>query len=223
LTQASEGSNEIFTVMGAPVAYNDTDKVWYQESGKLLSDAPSVNELESVIRVNTSNGTVLLNDIIVMNGRVICFCVIPSTNTYFFRQFSLSDLSVSVALTTSVAFGTSSDFSPYIYADSGFIYITNDMNTSADNFSISKFSYNPTAASLTFVSSVDLDSSFEKTTNAVIRSGLLYTMVSGILNTFNLTTGIKASIGNYSGVVGQIFKLNGQVYFTSGQVGKKWF
>jgi hypothetical protein len=48
-------------------------------------------------------------------------------------------------------------------------------------------------------------------------------MVSGILNTFNLTTGIKASIGNYSGVVGQIFKLNGQVYFTSGQVGKKWF
>lgn len=223
LSQTAQTSKEVFTVMGAPVAYNDTDKVWYQESGKLLSDAPSVNQLESIIRVDMSNGTVLVNDMIVISGRVLCFCLIPSTNTYFFRQFSLSDLSVSTAVTTSIAFGNSSDFSPYVYADAGFIYVTNSMNTSADNSLVSKLSYNATAGTLTFVSTIDLDNSFVKTTNGVIKSGLLYTMVSGVLNTFNLNTGVIANIGDYSGVAGQLFKFNGEVYFTSGEVASKWF
>lgn len=223
LSQLSQSANEVFTVMGMPVAYNDTDKMWYQESGKLLSDVPSVNELESIIRVNVSNGTVLLNDMIVMNGHVLCFCLIPSTNNYFFRQFSLEDLTVSQSVTISDSFDNAADFSPYIYADSGFIYLTNERNSTSANDNVSKFSYNESLSTLTFISTTDLANSFVKTTNAVIKSGLLYTMVSGVLNSFNLTTGAKITLGNYSGVAGQLFKFNGQVYFSSGEIAKKWF
>ena len=202
LTQSAQSASEIFTVMGMPIAYNDSDKMWYQESGKLLSDVPSVNELESIIRVDVSDGTVILNDIVVMNGYVVCYCLIPSTNEYFFRQFSLADLSVSIAITMSFPFTLTNEFMPYIYADAGFIYATNEGNNVADNYSVAKYQYNESLATLNYVSIVALDASFVKTTNAVIKSGLLYTMVSGILDSFNLTTGAKIALGNYSGVTG---------------------
>jgi hypothetical protein len=223
LTQLAQSATEVFTVMGLPVAYNDSNKIWYQEGGKLLSDVPSVNDLESIIRVDVSNGTVLLNEMIVINGNVVCFCLIPATNNYFFRYFSLSNLTASFPITASVAFGTSADYAPYIYADAGFIYVSNNHNNSVNNYNISKFAYNPSLATLTFVSSVNLDATFVKTTNAVIKSGLLYTIISGVLNSFNLTTGVKTLLGNYSGIAGQLFKFNGQVYYGSGECTKKWF
>lgn len=220
----SNAATEIFTVMGIPVAFNDTNKVWYLEAGQLMSDVPSVDYLEGTIRVDMSDGTILLNDVFVMNSYVLCFCVVPATNVYFFRQFALTDLSVSTAVAISgTSFASVSDFVPYVYAESGIVYVTNDMNSTADDYSISKLTYDGVAGTLTFVSTTDMDVTFSKTTNAVIKSGLLYTMISGALNSFNLTSGVKISLGNYSGVAGQIFHFNGQVYFSSGEVAKKWF
>jgi len=111
----------------------------------------------------------------------------------------------------------------YVYADSGIIYVTNGMNSTANDYNIAKLTYNGGASTLTFVSTTNIDNTFAKTTNAVIKSGLLYTMISGALNSFNLTSGAKISLGTYSGVAGQLFSFNGQVYFSSGQVGRKWF
>ena len=135
----------------------------------------------------------------------------------------LAIIGIASSKSFSVTFGNSTDYVPYVYADDGFIYISNLYNTSANNYNISKFTYNSSLATLTFVSSINLDVSFVKTTNAVIKSGLLYTMIEGVLNSFNLTTGAKITLGNYSGVAGQLFKFNGQVYFSSGEVAKKWF
>lgn len=224
LSSLGGSSSEVFTVMGTPVAFNDTTKVWYQEEGKLMSDVPSVDYLENIIRVDISNGTVLLNDIFVLNGYVLCFCVIPATNDYFFRQFVLTDLSVSQAVSLSGAsFSNASDFIPYVYAKQGLVLISNDMNTTTDDFSLSKFVYNPVGAVLTLSSTIDLDVSFVKTTNAAIKGDLLYTMISGILESYNVVSGTKLSLGTYSGVAGQIFGFNGEVYFTAGDVAKKWF
>ena len=224
LSILSDAPAEVFSVMGTPIAFNDSNKMWYQESGQLLSDVPSVDYLESIIRVDLADGTIILNDIFVLNGYVLCYCLIPATNVYFFRQFILTDLSVSIAVSlVGASFSSASDFVPYAYAQQGFVYVTNDMNSSTDDFSISKFTYAPAGGTLTFVSTTDMDGDFVKTTNAVIKSGLLYTMISGELNSFNLTSGVKASLGLYSGVAGQIFGFNGQVYFNSGEVCKKWF
>jgi len=221
---SGDSATEVFAVMGTPVAFNDTNKMWYQESGQLMSDVPSVDSLESIIRVNLSDGTILLNDIFVLNGYVLCFCLIPSTNTYFFRQFILSNLTVSTAVTIyGTSFSSASDFSPYVYAQTGNVFVTNGMNSTANSYTIAKLTYNGVAGTLTFVSTTNIDNTFAKTTNAVIKSGLLYTMISGVLNSFNLTSGAKISLGTYSGVAGQLFGFNGQVYFSSGECAKKWF
>jgi len=224
LSFLSNASAEVFTVMATPVAFNDTNKMWYQESGVLMSDVPSVDYLESTIRVDVSNGTVLVNDILVLNGYVLCFCIIPASNIYFFRQFPLTDFSVSAAVAISgTSFSSASDFSPYVYAQTGNIYVTNGMNSTANDYTIAKLTYSGVAGTLTFVSTTDIDNTFAKTTNAVIKSGLLYTMISGVLNSFNLTSGVKISLGTYSGIAGQLIGFNNQVYFCSGQVAKKWF
>lgn len=224
LSSLNASPTEVFAVMGSPVAFNDTTKMWYQESGQLLSDVPSVAGLESIIRVETGDGTVLLNDVFITNGYALCFCVIPGTNTYFFRQFNLSNLAVSSAVSiVGTAFSNASDFAPYAYAQQGIVYVSNNMNTTANDYVLAKLNYNPTAGTLTFASTVSLDVNFSKTTNAVIKSGLLYTMISGALNSFNLSTGAKISLGTYSGIVGQLFGFNGQAYFCAGEVAKKWF
>lgn len=224
LSFLSAVSNEVFTVMGSPVAFNNSNKMYYQEDGNLISDVPSVDYLENIIRVDVSDGTVLVTDILVLNGYVLCMCVYPNTNTYFFRQFAIADLSASftVAL-VGTSFDNTSDFSPYIYAEQGAIYITNDMNSSANDYVISRLNYNPALGQLSLVSSFSLDNTFVKTTSGVIKSGLLYTLVNGQLNTFNLATGVKVTLGNYNSVIGTLFGFNGGVYFTSGEVSKKWF
>lgn len=215
-------ATEIFTVMGTPVAFNDTNKVWYQEFGQLMSDTPSVANLETTIRVDMSDGTVILNDIFIISGYALCFCLVPATNVYFFRQFNLNDFSTSTAVNISgTSFSSTSDYAPYVFAEAGVVYVTNGMNSTANNYTIAKLNYVP--GTLTFVSTQNIDNTFVKTTNAVIKTGLLYTMISGALNSFNLTSGAKVSLGTYSGVAGQIFGFNGQVYFSSSEVAKKWF
>lgn len=217
-------SDEIFTVMGLPVAFNDGSKMFYQSDGKLLSDVPTVDYLESIIRVNVSDGTVLLNDMIISSGYVLCFCVYPNTNTYFFRQFDLVDLSVSQSVTINGAsFSNASDFSPYLYAKKDTIYITNGMNSTANNYSITKLLYEPLLDKLTFVSNSSLDVSFEKTSNAVVKDDFLFTLNNlGVLNKFNLNSGVKTLVGDFGGIAGNLFGYNGSIYFSAGQVAKKW-
>ena len=223
LTSSAGSGTEAFAVLGTPIAFNDTNKMWYEEDGKLMSDVPSVADLEGVIRVDLSDGTILVQSIFVMNGYVLCFCLKPSTNDYFFRQFPIGDLTASSAVSiVGGAFDNSSDLMPYVYAQSGAVYVTNELNGNSNEF-LAKLNYNPTASTLTYFSTTELDSTFPKTSNAVIKSGLLYTMFLGVLESYNLTSGAKTALGNYSGVAGQIIGFNGQVYFNSGEICKKWF
>lgn len=217
----SANTEDVFAVLGTPIAFNDTNKMYYQEDGNFMSDSPSVVNLESIIRVDLSDSTILLQDIFVMNGFVLCFCLKPATNDYFFRSFPIGNLTVSSAVSVVATFGNSSDFAPYIYAESGAVYVTNDLNGSDDDFRISKLNF--LSGVLYMESTISLDSSFVKTNNAVISNGLLYTMISGVLESWNLTSGVKTTLGNYSGVAGQLLGFNGKVYFNSGEVCKKWF
>jgi hypothetical protein len=48
-------------------------------------------------------------------------------------------------------------------------------------------------------------------------------MVLGVLESYNLSTGIKTVLGTYSSVLGQVFSFGGQIYYSTGEVAKKWF
>ena len=48
-------------------------------------------------------------------------------------------------------------------------------------------------------------------------------MIYGNLNSFDLTSGDKVFLGNYPGILGQLFGLNDSIYYNSGEVAKKWF
>lgn len=223
LSFLNSASDEIFTVMGLPISFNDGNTMYYQSGGDLVSDNPSVNYLESIIRVELSDGTVIVNDMIISNGYVICLCLIPASNDYFFRHFDLIDLSLSFPMTLiGASFDNVNDFSPYMYAKQGFIYVTNAMNGDANDYSFSKFSYNPIDAELTFISSIDIDNTFVKTSNAVVKLDLIYTLVAGLLTSYNLLTGAKVILGDYGGINGNLFGFNGKTYFSSGEVAKKW-
>jgi len=216
-------SDDIFTVMGLPIAFNDSNKMYYQSDGNLVSDTPSINYLENIIRVDVSDGTVLVNDMLISNGHIICFCLIPSTNTYFFRHFALTDLSVSFTVTLAgTSFSNTSNFAPYVYAKQGIVYVTNSMNSSVNDYSITKLIYDSTAATLTLSSSLNLDVSFVKTSNSVVKNELLYTLVTGVLSSYSLTTGVKNVLGDYGSINGNLFGFNGKTYFSSGEVAKAW-
>ena len=214
-------SDEIFTVMGFPIAFNDSNKMYYQTDGNLISDTPSINYLESIIDAEMAIGTIIVNDILISNGYVLCFCLAPGTNTYFFRQFALTDLSVSVAV-TGITFGNTTNHSPYVYAKQGVVYVTNGANGTANDYAVNKYNYTGSTASMASVSSVNLDVSFVKTSNAVVVGDNLFTLVSGIFTKFSLNTGIKTDLGNYGGISGNIFGFNGKTYFGSGEVAKRW-
>jgi len=224
INSINETAKNVFTVFGMPLAFNDTNKMWYQEDGKILSDVPTTDNLEAVIQTDLGDSTVILQDIFVMQGKVLCFCLIPSTNNYFFRQFDLTDFSSSVEVTISGGtFGSSDDFSPYVYCESGFVWVTNALNNHIEDYSIFKFAYDSASSTLTIISTNNLEASFTKTTNAVIKNGSVITMVNGQLKNYNLTSGTVIDLGYFDGSAGQLFGFNGEVYFTSGEVATKWF
>lgn len=223
LTKASSVPQDISTTLGAPLAYNGSNKMWYQDNGKIFSDTPDIYDLQSVIRTDVGDSTVIVNDMFIMDSNIVCFCFIPVANTYFFRSFELTDLSASIAVTiVGGEFDDSSDFSPYIFASNRFLYVTNNMNFSADDFLIVKLSYSSIASTMTIVSSTELENTFVKTTNGVIVGNFIYTMISGELNKFSVITETKTTIGTFPSVAGQLFGFDRSVFFGSGEIAKKW-
>ena len=86
---------------------------------------------------------------------------------------------------------------------------------------IKKLTYSAITGNLTYVSTITLDASFSKTTNCAVKSGWLYTLISGVYKKFNLSTGAVSTICTFPASAGQLFSFNNAVYFGSGEVAKK--
>jgi len=217
-------ANELFTLMGTPIQYNDQPKLYYQEAGNILSDTPTVDYIEEIIRSDVADNSVLVTDMFIMQGYLLCVVYFPTEITYKFRQFAMGDFTVSYPVTVSgapITVGT--DYSPYFYADALRLYVTQKFNFNVNDNDITTLTYSGSLATLTLYSNVTLDASFVKTTNAAVKSQSLYTMVAGVLSKFDLSTGTKTALGNYTGVAGQLFNYKDNIYFTSGEVAKLWF
>lgn len=222
LTKLTSLGTEIFTVMGTPISFSDLDTVYYLDEGYLTTDLPSSFNLQSALRVFASSGTLQLNDVFIDKNIIVCFCFEPSNNNYYVYDVNLNDFN-DITLNQTFDNVSGDDYEVYAYMDSaGVLWLTNKGNadTGTNDYEVSK--YVRSSGTFTFASTVSLDNSFVKTTNGVIVNDKLITFESGNLNSFDLLTGTKVEIMFLPNMNGQIFKLDGNVYFTSGEVAKLW-
>lgn len=224
ISSGTSSGEESVSFLGTPISYNDSTAKWCSYQGTLFNNEPKSLYLQSTIRTNMGDPAVVVLDFFVDNGKVLCFCVIPATNNYFFRAFSLTDMSVSVAvIVEGFTISSASDFSPYVFMDNGFVYMTNGGNNTANDYRISKLQHNFSASKLTFINNVDVATNFVKTTNSVIKDNLIITMVGTELYSFNLSTGVRLGLGEYPIPLGQLIKYNGNIYYYLNSVGIKLF
>jgi hypothetical protein len=220
---ANTGVSEIFTPFGNPLAYNDGSKVYYQSDGLIYSDLPELFDLQSSIRVLAGDGTILVYEMLIISGFVVCLCFLQGTQTYRIYKFSLTDLTIpSLMVITGATFPTGSDNKPFIYTNGTSLFISNNTGNNADDNKFDVFAMNFGSNTFTKTGTVTLDAAFEKTTNVIMVNTKLYTFVSGVLKQYDTVGGALTYINSFPGQIGIVFAVNGSVYYTNGEVAKKW-
>lgn len=225
LSKTQEESKSINTVFGDPLTYNESSSLLYYSNGNVLTDTPSIFNVENIIQINQSSVNIHVVDCILHKSKLICFTFNSDTLKYQAFAFDPSDLSVLQGEIT-IPDTSGVDNQPYFYCDGEFIYSTNSLNSvneSVNDYSVGKFSFNETILTITFVSFFDLNSSFEKTTNLFIgTNGLFYTLMNGLLYSYNVDGSARVLVGNFSSINGIVFKFNNKIYYSNGNVATKW-
>jgi len=223
LSFLSNSDTEIFPVFGNPVPFNDTTEIYYESSGRILTDTPSISDLQQIIRVFAGVGTLYVNEIFVLKGHVLCSVFDTNIESYSFYQFEIGDLETPISVSMSgFSFPTGINRNPYIYTDGDNVFISNSTGNSDNDYEFDRAIFNPLDSELVLTGSFSLANTFKKTTNAVISSGSLITFIDGELKRYLLSTGLETFLGGYNAMNGIIFKYNDSVYYTNGNVAKKW-
>ena len=220
LNAGDSGSSDVHIPFEYPFGYNDTDEPYYLINGRTLTDFPRDYNTESLIRTAISTSTINVLDGIFIKGNALYLCIDTSTNEY----------SVFRGLSSVFKIGINSEFADdkgvNLMADGDYLYFTNSdatgLNSVDNDYSIAKYEYNETAQTLTFVSDFVLDSNFEKTTNYFIVGDGIFTFIEGNLYRYPMDGSPRVFAGFFNSVNGIVFKLNNNVYFSSGEFAKKW-
>jgi hypothetical protein len=222
------GSNlqgtEIFPVLGTPLAFNNSKKLWYQSEGVLFSDAPEQYDLQGIIRFVESDASVIVYEMLAIGAYILCLSLRPATSVYRFYRFDANNLGTAPTLlaVAGLPASGSTNRQPYVYTDGSVLYITNNAGAVANNNILAKYALNLGAGAITAVGSVTLDATFRKTTNAVIFGSKLYTFISGFIEQYDLNTGAKANGINLPGNIGCLVAFGGSVYFCGVDAAKRW-
>lgn len=215
--------DQALTVFGQPIAFNDSATMYYQEGGNILTDYPSIGYLENEIRVLAGDGTLIVNDIFVLKGKILCVVYNPSTITYQFYSFPINDFTTPTLVSISGgSIPVGSDNNPYFYCNGTNVYVTNKGGSNANDYEVEVFVFDETLNTLTYFSLIALENTFGKTTNAIIKDDYIYTLISGVFKRFSLTGSTVEDLDTYNGIIGNLFAYNGGFYYSSGEVAKKW-
>lgn len=218
-----QASNSVFTTFGTPLPFNDSsDKIWYEEQGKIFNDAPEIHNIQYSIGAVLGDFSIIVYETFSHKENIFCISFNPNTLIYRLWRFSYSDLSVAIPMgLIGFNFGVAGNLGMHTYFDGEFFYFTNGGNNNVlDNY-IYKCSLNIEANSISLVSEFSLNAAFIKSTNVVINSGKLISLINGILNSFDFVGGF-IHLGNFNSFIGVIFKIKYLVYFSNGEVAKKW-
>ncbi len=209
----------VFPVFGNPLSYNDNDTLYYEADGHIFSDQPFTKSLQQQIRLTTGNTTLYVNEIFVIQNKVLCVAFDTANDDYRIFEFPLSDLDSPVEVTVSgKTLAPGANKNPYFYTDGTYVYITNDSGNSDNDYELDKYVY--ADSELAFVQTNNLDQSFTKSTNVVIQNENPIVFVDGILSRYS--GGNRTVLGQFNGVAGIIFNYKNEIYYTNGEVAKKW-
>lgn len=209
----------IATVQGNPLSFNNSGTLYYFDNGRLYSDIPSVNNIENVLKTFAGDTSLLILNVFNVKNKFLCFTVNDDL-MYRFYQFDNDNLSTPVLV--SYVISNATNHAPNCYVDSRYVYLTNDANTSANDYVLKKINYNADTHTMTDNSSIALENTFVKNTNVVMVSNALITLVSGELNSFSFVDDTKTLLGMYNIVLGTIFHFKNDIWFGNGNVATKW-
>lgn len=212
--------NEILCSFGNPLSFNDSDEIYFMCSGVLISNLPQSYPILNFIKSLKNDLTISYLDSFILKGFLVVFCV-NGVGEYSFYNFSVLDFSSPTEISLNgFDLINSENNNPYVYCDGTHIYISNQNNKSADDFSLSKafFSEN----NLTFVSNSSVQNSFKKSTNYFIKNDDIFLFIQGNLSKYDLSTGVSTSIFDLPGVNGYVFNFNGFIYYLTGDSAIKW-
>jgi hypothetical protein len=209
----------ISIALGSPLQYNNSQTVYTFENGNLYSNSPTVATIESTLKTFTSDLSLMVLQVFVVRGRLLCFCTNSSEN-YRFYQFELSDLTSPVLVGYEIPDGT--NYMPYCYTDGTSIFISNNGNDTSDDFILRKLNYFPTVPEMSNNSTITLENTFVKTTNGVMKPNALITLINGYLTSFSLVDESKTLLGVYDKAIGNLFYFKTSYYFGSGDIASKW-
>jgi hypothetical protein len=218
-TSSSVSGNFVPMALGTPLPYNNGKFLYYLENGNLLNESPSFYSIENTLKVFASDSSVIILQAFILKGKLLCFTT-RSDNSYRFYQFDLLDFNSPELVDYDIPDGV--DYVPYCYTDGTSIFITNDANTSADDFVLRKLNYDQTVPEMTDGSTITLENTFYKTTNAVMKPNDIITLVSGNLTAFSLADETKTDLGTYDKAIGNLFSFKNSFYFGIDEVASKW-
>lgn len=218
--------DEIFTVFGTPLAYNDSDKIWYQSEGFLFADTPESYDLQSAIRTLSGIGTLVVYEMLIIGNFILCLTYDSADNAYRFYKFDLQNITSGPSLVTmsgpDFPGAVGYDDQPFVFTDGTKLYITNNSDGSPDDFDINIYTFDLAAGTITGIGSIALDDRYKKSTNTVIVGNYLYTYIAGATEQYNLTTGVYSFGKSFPSLIGVMFNHAGKIYYTNGDVAKKW-
>lgn len=220
LSKLSEVPEYLPTIIATPLRFSEGNELYYLDSGKLYKNL-QVWDLQNSIRVDQSDGSLVLQNAFLMQGHIVCVVKNPTTVNYEFYAFSLLDLNTVIVLTTDVVQTPSDDYLPEFASNGKFIFCTNNFNTSnVDNkINVLVPDFNENTINLSYT--VELDVSFVKTDNFTALNDKLYTFETNSLSAFDRSSGGITVIGTFPAISGYLFTLNDNLYLNQTNIAHK--
>lgn len=226
ITGSNNNFTELFTVFGTPIGYSDSgQKIWYKQNGKVFSDLPEIYDLQQAVIDYEENENIFIYDVVLISGNFVCFCYNYLDNKYSFYKFSLNDILTPVRMTPegfTLGNNDGNIFNCIMFSNLQNIFITNKADCSSKDYIITKLIPNFVTNKMEFAGTVELHSSFVKSSNCVLSLEALYSLINGILTKYDFSGNEPVLLGNFESFNGFLFNIKGSFYYTNGEVAKKW-
>lgn len=219
LSKLSETPEFLTTIAPSPVRYSSGSDLYYFDSGKLFKNL-QVWDLQNSIRVDQSDGTLILQNVFFMQGYAVCVVKNPTTLNYEFYAFDLLDLNTVITVSTDIVQTPSTDYLPSFYGSDVYLYSSNSCNRDALDYKFTELTFDSSLMTLNESTNLDFDTSYFKTDNGAVLDDKIYTLDSGNLDYFDVNTGLITNLGVFP-ISGHLFSLNNSLYLNQTNVAHK--